>query len=121
MIASMQNGMPAVSRAGGERVLVVANRLPYPLDDGWKRRTFHLVRALAERRPLTLASLHDGPPDHVARMEELIGYGASVETVRPFRFRGPLSLALGLVTPLPYHVWRQRSRALHQLVRRIVA
>lgn len=108
-------------RAGQERILVVANRLPYPLDDGWKRRTFHLVKALAERRPVTLASLHEGPADHVTQLEALIGHGVRVETVRPFRLRGPLSVALGLVTPRPYHVWRQRSRALDRLVRSIIA
>lgn len=102
-------------------MLVVANRLPYPLDDGWKRRTFHLVKSLAERRPVTLASLHEGPPEHVRALEELIGHGVRIDTVRPFRWRGPVSVALGLVTPLPYHVWRQRSRALDALVRRIVA
>jgi glycosyltransferase involved in cell wall biosynthesis len=116
-----QESAGPMSRADRERVLVIANRLPYPLDDGWKRRTFHLVRSLAERAPLTLASLHDGPANHVAELAELIGHGARVETVRPFRWRGPLSIALGLATPLPYHVWRQRSGALDALVRTIIA
>lgn len=122
VIASTSNsGAAGDSRAARERILVIANRLPYPLDDGWKRRTFHLVKALAERRPVTVASLHEGPEDHVHALASLIGHGARVETVRPFRWRGALSVALGLATPLPYHVWRQRSRALDALVRRIVA
>lgn len=122
MFTSTSNSDPAGARpAGRARILVVANRLPYPLDDGWKRRTFHLVKALAERRPVTVASLHEGPDEHVHALEALIGHGARVQTVRPFRWRGPLSIALGLATPLPYHVWRQRSRALDALVRDIVA
>jgi len=28
--------------------LLLAGRIPFPLDDGWKIRTFHLLKALVE-------------------------------------------------------------------------
>jgi hypothetical protein len=46
---------------GPIRILVGANRLPYPIDDGWKRRTFHVLRAVAAHGQVTLATLHTGP------------------------------------------------------------
>lgn len=97
--------------------LVVANRLPWPLDDGWKRRTFHVVRGLARARFVTLASLHAGPPGDVEALGRSLGANVEVLTVPPPPLRGPVAVVLGAVTSRPYHVWRQRSPALRRVIR----
>lgn len=103
------------------RSLVVANRLPYPLDDGWKRRTFHLLRAIGRDRPVTLVSLHGGRVDAIDELRRAIGIDLTVRTVRPPRLRSLTAAALGGLTRTPYHVWRQRSSTLRDLVSAEVA
>lgn len=105
------------SEAAVGRAFVVTNRLPYPLDDGWKRRTFHVVRGLGRDRPVTLLSLHEGGRDDVTQFREAVGIDIRIRTVRPPRFRGAAAAVLGAFTATPYHVWRQRSRELHRAVR----
>ena len=97
--------------------LVVANRLPWPLDDGWKRRTYHVVRGLARTRFVTLASLHAGPPGDIEALSRSLGPNVEILTVPPPPFRGPVATVLGAVTSRPYHVWRQHSTALRRLIR----
>jgi glycosyltransferase involved in cell wall biosynthesis len=97
-------------------VLVVANRVPYPLEDGWKRRTFHVLRAIAASRPVTLATLHDGDS---AVIRELAGHlpgDVQVLAVKPPRGAKPVALVRGVVTRTPYHVWKLRSRALREAI-----
>ena len=55
-----------MSVSEGERpasVLFVSQKLPWPLSDGGNQRTFHLLAALAARRPLTLVSTGAGGPE----------------------------------------------------------
>lgn len=106
-------------RSGEGRVLVVANRLPFPLDDGWKRRTFHILRAVSSRRPLTLVTLHSGGQPEVEALRSEFGAAFDVVAVRPTPGWNPLALGLGLVTPRPYHVWRWWSRALRRTIERL--
>ncbi|MGH7552744.1 MAG: glycosyltransferase family 4 protein [Longimicrobiales bacterium] len=116
--AARRDGCSSVTRG---RVLVVANRLPYPLDDGWKRRTFHVLRAIAAVRPVTLATLHAGGAQEVAALRDAIGNGLDVVTVTTSRWTMPRALALGIVTRLPYHVWKLRSKLLAREIERLAA
>jgi sugar transferase (PEP-CTERM/EpsH1 system associated) len=101
------------------RALVIANRLPYPIDDGWKRRTFHLLKALSARYRVTLVSFHAGGEESAASLVAALGDSVDVQTVRPFVLAGPVSLGMGLVTSRPFHVWRLQSLAMRRLIARL--
>lgn len=103
------------------RILVVANRLPYPIDDGWKRRTLHVLRAVAAHGQVTLATLHAGPPEHVAAFAADFDGALEVVTARPARGAGARALALGVLTSRPYPVWKLRSAALRAAIERAAA
>lgn len=45
-------------------MLLLTHRLPYPPDRGDRIRAYHLLRALAQRCDVTLASVCDTPPTH---------------------------------------------------------
>ncbi|MGQ0431095.1 MAG: glycosyltransferase [Microthrixaceae bacterium] len=51
-------------------VLSIAPILPYPPNHGWRVRTWHLLRALAEEHEVTLLTWvgPDEPPEHVAEV-----------------------------------------------------
>jgi sugar transferase (PEP-CTERM/EpsH1 system associated) len=100
--------------------LILANRLPFPVDDGWKRRAFHVLRALSARGPVVLAVLHDG---EAAQIDGLIAEvpGLEVVTVPPSRWMRWLCFPLGLLTREPFLAWRVQSRAMRALVRDLVA
>ncbi|MCA0375117.1 MAG: glycosyltransferase family 4 protein [Gemmatimonadetes bacterium] len=46
--------------AAGGRCVFIANRLPWPLADGWARRTFHVLEALAAEWPTHFIAYHAG-------------------------------------------------------------
>jgi hypothetical protein len=46
-------------------VVVLANRLPYPVDDGWKRRTYHIIEGLLQHASVTLLVFHDGSQSEI--------------------------------------------------------
>lgn len=104
-----------VTRRG--RALVIANRLPYPIDDGWKRRTHHVLTALSRRYRVTLVSLHGREPRDVSAAVAQPA-AVDVQTVRRPRLAGPVSLGLGLVTRRPFHVWRVHSAAMRRIIAR---
>jgi sugar transferase (PEP-CTERM/EpsH1 system associated) len=101
--------------------LILANRLPWPLDDGWKVRTFHVLRGIALRARVTMLVFH---PDSDAATADTartaFGPGVRLLTVDPPRAYGPAALLRGISTRYPVHVWNQESAALRQQVRSIV-
>lgn len=109
-----------MSRKAG-RVLVVTNRLPFPLDDGWKRRTYHVLRAIAAHRPVTLATLHDRSADELDALRDALGADLEILTAAPSRLTRAASVPLGILTSTPYHVWKQRSLALRRRIEHAVA
>jgi polysaccharide biosynthesis protein PslH len=102
------------------RVLVLANRLPFPVDDGWKTRTYHIIRGLARDAAVTLLVFHDGPEEEVAGLQRSMGPGFDIVTVPSPRSHSPLRLLLGLVTRTPVYVWNMQSSEYAQEVRRLV-
>ncbi|MGH7507184.1 MAG: glycosyltransferase family 4 protein, partial [Longimicrobiales bacterium] len=97
--------------------LVIANRLPYPLDDGWKRRTFHVLRGIATGRKTIFVTLHAGEPGEVDAFRDALGPGVRVVAVPAPRWVSKLAPLLGLMTSTPYQVWRLRSGQLRRTVR----
>ncbi len=81
-----------------ERVLFLTHRVPYPPDRGDRIRAFHILRFLARRYDVSLASVSDEPVT-AEQMSVLEGFARQV-CVQPIsarwgKLRGLLSLALG--------------------------
>jgi polysaccharide biosynthesis protein PslH len=106
---------------GRPPVLVLANRLPYPVDDGWKTRTYHIIQGLARHAPVTLLTFHDGAAADVDAYRHAAGGGVDVVTVPAPRPHTAVRLLLGLVTPTPVYVWNLRSRRFASVLRDLVA
>jgi polysaccharide biosynthesis protein PslH len=102
--------MPGLTQIPRRRVLVLANRLPWPIDDGWKTRTYHVIQGVLQHASVTLLIFHDGPASDVDAFRSAIGGDLAVVTVPPPRSRSPVRLLLGLVTSQPLYVWNWRSR-----------
>ncbi len=100
--------------------LIVANRLPFPVDDGWKSRAFQVTRALGAAMDTTLLAF-DTAPGAVEDARRALGPGVTIRTVPAPRPRTPAKLALGLLTRDPLHVWNARSPAMLEAAREIVA
>lgn len=99
-------------RAPRRRALVLANRLPFPLDDGWKVRSFHMVRSIAEMADTTVVVFHPGEDEVLAAARRALGPGVRLETVlAPPAYSMP-NLLRGLLTRVPVHVWNQSSAPL---------
>lgn len=109
------------SQHAPRRILVLANRLPFPVDDGWKMRAFHVMRGLITQGEVTLLVYHAGLPDAVEDFRRAIGGGIDVVTVVPRRAHAPDRLLLGLLTRTPVHVWNLRSRAFEVALDRLLA
>lgn len=102
-------------------VLIVANRLPWPLDDGWKMRTWHSIEALASAMPTTLAV---GAGSSAASLTEArAAWGGRVEIVElPLGQRNTLPrLLAGALTNRPIQYLNQQTPEAHQVVARLAA
>lgn len=99
--------------------LIVANRLPFPVDDGWKSRAFQVTRALGAAMETTLLAF-DTAPGALDDARRTLGPAVTIRTVPAPRARTPAKLALGLLTRDPLHVWNARSRAMLDAARDIV-
>jgi len=98
------------------KILFLANRIPYPVRDGQARRTYHVLRGLAERHDVHLLSMYESAEE--ARPETLAhlrSFCARVD-VMPAP-RKDLSLPMlwrllrSVVSVDPYTVWRHYSAA----------
>jgi polysaccharide biosynthesis protein PslH len=105
----------------GRSVVVLANRLPYPVDDGWKTRTYHIIEGLLRHASVTLLVFHDGPHSDVDAFRADIGGELDVIVVQERRGYTPLRLLLGLITRTPVYVWTMRSRRYRQELERLAA
>jgi glycosyltransferase involved in cell wall biosynthesis len=101
--------------------IAIMNRLPFPLDDGWKVRTFHVLRQLALRADTTALLFHRTPDDPaLGDFLAALPPGVQLETVPPPPAYTPLNLVRGLVTSTPVHAWNMRSPELTQALDRIL-
>lgn len=102
------------------RAIIMANRLPFPLEDGWNMRTFHVVRNIGKLAETTLLVFHPGEDATLAAAREAFGPRVRVVTVpRPRNML--ISLVRGAITRDPLHVWRQESAAFRSALRALVA
>ena len=107
------------------RILWLKTELLHPVDKGGKIRTYHMLRAINRKHPITYLTLDDGSAAPDAR-ERALEYASAVDTV-PFavasrgspRFFG--ELAANLLSPLPYSLQRYQVAAFAERVRAHVA
>jgi len=101
--------------------LIVANRLPWPLDDGWKMRTWHSIEALASAFPTTLVvgTGSTAATLHAARA----AWGGRVEIIEvPLGRRNTLSrLVAGALTNRPIQYLNQQTRTAHRVIATLAA
>jgi polysaccharide biosynthesis protein PslH len=94
-------------------ILFLSHRIPYPPDKGDKIRSYHLLRALAERHTVHLGTFIDDPADwqHVGALKRLCG-----ETcIRPLnpriaRLRSTTAFATGTALTMAYYSDRALRR-----------
>ncbi len=100
-------------------ILYLVHRLPYPPNKGDKVRSYHLLKHLAARHRVYLATFVDDPDDwqHVDHLKTLCAEVQAVSlqprSARLLSLRGLLS---GEALSLPYY----RSAAMHSWVRALV-
>jgi glycosyltransferase involved in cell wall biosynthesis len=102
---------------GVRRIVVLANRLPFPLDDGWNVRTFHGLRAMARLADTTLLVFEPDDASLVEAARAALGVPLRVRTVPRPRLHTLRRAALGAITSSPVHVWTQESAAFHRAFR----
>lgn len=58
-----------------KRILMLSFRLPFPLTEGFKLRTYHIAKILAQEYQLDLLTLHNEhvPEAHLAQLKKLFG------------------------------------------------
>lgn len=98
-------------------MLILANRVPFPPDDGWKVRCHHVVRAVAATADVTFLVYHAGDGAQLAAAGEALG--VELIAVAPPRPSTPGRLLAGLVSATPLTVVNQRSRAYASAVREV--
>lgn len=100
------------------RVLILANRVPFPPDDGWKVRCYHVVRAVAATADVTFVVFHAGDDAQLAAARKELG--VDLIAVAPPRPHTPGRLLAGLVSRTPLTVVNQRSRAYTSALRGVI-
>ena len=100
-------------------ILFVTATMPYPPTDGAKIRLFSLIKNLAVRHRISVASFVI-PTDHPDAIDHLRGYCEDVQVVRRDP-RYPVSKILwGLVSPTPFPILNYRDPGMAALVKRMV-
>lgn len=105
------------------RILVLAQVLPYPPDSGPKVKTYGSVRALAAVHDVTVLAFSRSDADDAHARELAAECGCTVHTVPLRRGRRHDLLAAGyaLLTGRSFILARDRRRAMHRMVRRLVS
>jgi len=102
-------------------VLLLTQVLPYPPDSGPKVKTWNVLKYLARRHRVTLASFVRG--DQAKAVAHLERYCEAVHTVPMARgvVRDGVSMARSLASGQPWMMVRDDRRAMRRLVDRLVA
>lgn len=105
------------------RIAYITNRLPWPLDDGWKVRAFHIARAISRVASLHTFSLRPDPTsaDDVGAYEAALSASAA-SSMRTTLVPHDASLTLrhlinGIVGSTPLPVCRLQSSRMEAVLR----
>ncbi len=103
------------------KLLFLAHRIPYPPDKGDKIRSYHELRALADRgHEVHLLAFADDLRD-LQHQVELARWCASVRIIRLRKFRARLRALMTLPFPRPLSLGYFGSRKLARIVKRALA
>ena len=104
------------------KILLLTQVVPFPPDSGPKVKTYNVLRYLARRHELHVASFVRSPAE-VEQAQSLSGFCASVTTVPLHRsaVADAAYLLRSLATRRPFLVERDNSSAMRELVQRLVA
>jgi len=102
------------------RILMITQVLPYPLDSGPKFKTYHVLKYLAERHEVTLASFvrEDDDPRALAHLEGLCQAVHTAPMTRS-RLQDMGFMLASLATNRPFLMLRDERRAMRAILRRI--
>lgn len=102
------------------RILLLTQVVPYPPDSGPKIKTYNVLRYLAERHEVHLATFVRSGEE--ANVQELRSICASISTVplARSRLRDVVCLAQSLAIGRPFLIQRDASRAMRDLIRRLL-
>jgi polysaccharide biosynthesis protein PslH len=104
------------------KILFLANRIPFPIRDGQTRRTYHILKGLAETHDVHLLSLHEIPEEtRPETIEHLRTFCKTVDMVPAPSKRPSVGMIVRLLRSLvsrdPYTIWRHYSREYAKRVR----
>lgn len=102
------------------RILCLTSRLPYPPDRGDRLRAFNFIKHLSQEHTLHLASFI-AEPEEAERAEALAPYCREIHFIRKSPAASALTVAGNLWRRQPLQVLYYRSRAMQQLVNRLLA
>jgi hypothetical protein len=109
------------------RILIVAHKVPYPPRGGATLRNFNLLRECSKDHQIHLITFTQEPylrdtEELRASIEKLKQYCAEVKVFKiptdGKRLRWLLLLFFNLFSPMPYSVWRFRSKEMAAAVRK---
>ena len=101
------------------KLVVVAPRLPYPLDKGDRLTVFHVLKHFSRRHELSLVCFQE-PQQDPAWVEKFASYCARVEVVPLRRSRAYLNCLAGLGGRTPLQLRYYADPAMHRAVRKVV-
>lgn len=101
------------------KIIIVAQRFPYPLDKGDRLTIYHLIKFLSERHQVTLITFKERSHDP-AWDAKLQPYCERIETLPENRLRAYANCVTGLFDSLPLQVHYSHDPAMVSLVNRVV-
>lgn len=103
-----------------KKILFLTCRPPYPLDDGWKIRCFHLIKSYADHGwEIDLITFISSDTDK-SSIEGLAGICRKIITASRAKSYSPSDLALGLLTRTPFPALNYTTPEMSNLVGEII-
>lgn len=108
------------------KILFLTNRSPFPMKDGQTRRTYNILKGLAEKHEVFLLSLYEEKEEiNPDRIEHLKGFCENVEMhaspLKKLSFSMTIRFLRSLISKYPYTIWRHYSRSylkrIHELIK----
>jgi glycosyltransferase involved in cell wall biosynthesis len=97
------------------KILFLTNRIPFPIIDGQTRRTYHILKGLAQKHEVTLLSLYERIEEIAPKnIQHIESFCKDVDFLpapsKAFSFAMTVRLFRSLVSKYPYTIWRHYSR-----------
>jgi sugar transferase (PEP-CTERM/EpsH1 system associated) len=103
------------------RVLFITARIPAPLDDGWKIRTYHLMKGYSQQGwKVDLVSFRD-VNQNVEDFPMLQSLCNDIHLVPRTKSYSCFDLVRGLILPLPFHVYNYQVKSMNDTIQRVVS